>query len=110
VPEPKTNKAAYEARRSDGEIYGAIGPADWDRFRQTLAFVLPDARSLLDCGCDRGHWLDYVCRRRQLEDHMGVDVAAERIAEARSPSPLPDATDRMPRVRLTFSTKRPTIV
>jgi len=87
LPEAKTNKAVYEVRSSDGEIYGVIGPRDWDRFRQTLAFVPPDARSLLDCGCDRGNWLDYVCRLRKLEDHMGVDVSAERIGEARTRYP-----------------------
>lgn len=83
----KSNKAAYEVRRSDGTIYGAIGPRDWDRFRQTLRFVPKDVSSLLDAGCDRGHWLSYVASRRRAERLVGIDVSQGRIEEARERYP-----------------------
>lgn len=77
-----TNKQAYETKDESGRIYGAIGPRDWDRFRQTLAYIPEDTKSLLDAGCDRGHWLNYATARRQLELHLGVDISEGRIAEA----------------------------
>lgn len=76
-------KAAYEARDLEGEISGAIRARDWNRFTQTLRYLPPDARSLLDAGCDRGHWLHYVTTSRRLERHLGVDVSENRVAEAR---------------------------
>ncbi len=82
-----TNKQTYETRLADGSIYGAIGPRDWDRFRQTLKYVPSGVSSLLDAGCDRGHWLSYACSKRRLSNHLGVDVSEGRIAEAKTQYP-----------------------
>jgi SAM-dependent methyltransferase len=82
-PAPLTNKSAYETRRDDGEIYGAIGPRDWNRFKQTLRLIPTQAESMLDAGCDRGHWLSYVAKHRKLQRLLGVDVSEARIEEAR---------------------------
>jgi cyclopropane fatty-acyl-phospholipid synthase-like methyltransferase len=79
-----TNRLAYEARSETGELAGTLGPLGRYRFAQTLRFVPGDARSLLDCGCDRGHWLNYVLRHRPMQSHLGIDVSEARIAEARS--------------------------
>jgi hypothetical protein len=79
-----TNKEAYEARNDDGRIYGTIGPRVWNRFRQSLRCVPKDIESLLDCGCDRGHWLSYVLDHRNIKEHLGVDISEARVEEARS--------------------------
>jgi hypothetical protein len=49
--------------------------------------VPDDVRSLLDAGCDRGHWLAYVRGHRSIERLRGVDVSEGRIAEARDRYP-----------------------
>lgn len=82
-----TRKSAYEARSSDGEITGAIGAKDWERFRQTLRFVPEDCESLLDAGCDRGHWLSFVSTRRSIRELQGIDISESRIAEAQASYP-----------------------
>ncbi len=82
-----TNRDVYEARTEDGQIYGTLQPRDWSRFRQLLRFIPKDTRSLLDCGCDRGHWLAYVLRHRQPETHLGIDISQERIEEAKATYP-----------------------
>ena len=82
-----TNRSIYDARGEDGRIYGGIGPRDWDRFRQTLRFIPKNVRTLLDCGCDRGHWLHYITSHRDLRRHVGVDVSEERIKEAKAMYP-----------------------
>ena len=79
-----TNRSVYEARNHSGNIPGMLAPKDWSRFQQTLKFVPRDAHSILDCGCDRGHWLNYVLQRRSLEKHLGLDISEGRIAEAKS--------------------------
>ncbi len=84
---PLTNKGAYETRGESGEITGAIGPRDWNRFKQTLRLIPPDTRSLLDAGCDRGHWLDFVHSRRSLQHCLGVDISEGRIEEAKRAYP-----------------------
>lgn len=80
-------REAYDARTEDGQIYGAVGARDWSRFRQTLRFIPKDTRSLLDCGCDRGHWLAYALQHRQLETHLGIDLSQERTKEAKATYP-----------------------
>ena len=84
---PITNKNAYETRRQDGQIYGAIGPRDWNRFKQTLKWIPTGTRSLLDAGCDRGHWLNFVTSHRTIDRALGIDIAEARIQEARSTYP-----------------------
>jgi SAM-dependent methyltransferase len=80
-------KHVYEARNPEGRLMGELLPVDWDRFRQTLRHVPKDASSILDCGCDRGQWLDYVLRRRAMRSHLGVDISEERVKEARQLHP-----------------------
>lgn len=78
-----TMKTVYEARKADGELYGAIAPRDWDRFRQTLRYIPRETGSLLDAGCDRGHWLDFVLNHRKIPTSLGVDISDSRIEEAK---------------------------
>ena len=78
-----TNKNIYEQTLSDGKIFGEIGPRDINRYRDTAQFIHSDAQSLLDVGCCTGEWLHHVCRIRELKEHLGVDVADNRIQEAR---------------------------
>ena len=80
-------KTAYEARKADGQISGAIGPRDWDRFRQTLKYVPKETQSLLDAGCDRGHWLGFLSKNHKIATMLGVDVSEARIEEARQTYP-----------------------
>ena len=85
-----TNKAAYETRRQDGEIYGKIEARDWNRFKQTLKWIPRDTRSILDAGCDRGHWLSFVHTHRSIDTSLGIDVAESRILEAQATYPKLD--------------------
>lgn len=78
-----TNKNVYEAKDSNGNIYGQIGLLDLYRFKKTLEHVPVDTESVLDCGCDRGQWLSYVCGRRSIKQHLGVDISEARISEAK---------------------------
>lgn len=82
-----TNKRAYETRRGDGEIYGAIEARDWNRFKQTIKWIPADTQSLLDAGCDRGHWLGYVTSRRDIDRALGIDISEARILEAQTAYP-----------------------
>ncbi|MCX5672500.1 MAG: class I SAM-dependent methyltransferase [Planctomycetota bacterium] len=79
----EARRKAYEQRLEGDVRIGATGPRDVDRWKQTLAFLPRDVESVLDCGCDVGHWLDYVRRHRRLARCTGVDIAENRIAEAR---------------------------
>ena len=72
---------AYNTRDESGEFVAAIGPRDYDRFRQTLRLIPRDVRTLLDCGCGVGYWLNYVGEKLNLSRLIGVDVAAEKIDE-----------------------------
>jgi SAM-dependent methyltransferase len=87
-----TNKSVYEAKTPNGAIYGTIGPNDWNRFKQTLRFVPDKIESVLDAGCDRGHWLNYLLENRSIARHLGIDISEERIAEARGRYPGLDLT------------------
>lgn len=81
-----TNKSAYEAE--DKEQAYTLGRADhWSRWRQTLRFVPAGTRSLLDAGCNRGLWLDYVTRRRGIPRGMGIDISESRVQESRTRFP-----------------------
>lgn len=82
-----TNKSVYEARTSGGEIYGKIGPMDWNRFQQTAKFLPYSVDSIMDCGCDRGHWLSFITSNMPIKQHLGIDISAERIAEAKKTYP-----------------------
>jgi len=84
---PRTNRDAYEARDANGEITGSLHLRDWSRFAQTLRLIPRDAESLLDCGCDRRHWLHYVLQHRLLKRHLGIDVSVARVTEPRQRYP-----------------------
>ena len=87
-----TNKNVYEAKAPNGALYGTIGPNDWKRFKQTLRFVPDKIESVLDAGCDRGHWLNYLLQHRPIARHLGIDISEQRIAEARRRYPGLDLT------------------
>ena len=74
----ETIRKAYSARDESGEFVAVTRPRDFDRFSQTLHLIPSDVRSLLDCGCGMGHWLNYVREKRILTALVGIDVAEER--------------------------------
>lgn len=77
------NKEIYEQRLPDGKIWGEITNRDIKRFEDTSKHICPGAESLLDVGCFYGHWLNFICRRHTLKKHLGIDVAENRINEAK---------------------------
>lgn len=78
-----TNKDIYETVLADGHLFGALTGRDFNRFEDTARFVRKDATSILDVGCFCGEWLNYVTGHLpRLKNHLGVDVAANKIAEA----------------------------
>lgn len=77
----ETLRLAYETVTEDGCRYGKTGPANFDRWRQTLKFLPRDIDSLLDCGCEVGHWLEYVNTELPGLRLVGIDVARNRILE-----------------------------
>lgn len=84
-PENKvTAKDVYETVLEDGKIFGSLSGRDINRYEDTAHYVRKDANSILDVGCFCGEWLNYVTTHNtNLTSHLGVDVAANKIAEAK---------------------------
>jgi ubiquinone/menaquinone biosynthesis C-methylase UbiE len=79
----RIQKEVYEATLADGSIYGKLGIRDLKRFKTTERYILSDAKSLLDVGCFCGEWLSFLLNRREnVEKHLGIDVAENKIEEA----------------------------
>jgi ubiquinone/menaquinone biosynthesis C-methylase UbiE len=78
-----TNKEIYEQTLPDGKIFGEIGVRDIRRFEDTTKYVYSRVASLLDVGCCTGDWLNHITQNFDIKEHVGVDVAANRIAEAK---------------------------
>jgi hypothetical protein len=83
-------RSAYETLTEDGCRYGKNTPADFDRWRQTLKFLPRDIDSLLDCGCEVGHWLAYVHKHLPGSRLVGLDVARNKILEGKTLYPYLD--------------------
>ena len=73
----------YESTTPHGEIVGKIGPRDLRRFEDIEPHLLADISSLLDVGCCSGDWLNFAVNHRRIQRHLGIDIAANRIAEAK---------------------------
>lgn len=80
---PITNKELYERETPDGDIYGRIMKRDINRFKDTSKHIHPQAMSLLDVGCCCGEWLNYICEHYKLNHHLGIDIAENRVNEAK---------------------------
>lgn len=79
-----TNKEIYEQTLLDGSLLGKIGPRDMKRFEDTVKHIQHDAESVLDVGCFCGEWLHYLLKHRpSIRKHLGIDVAQNRIDEAK---------------------------
>lgn len=76
-------RRVYETVMEDGCRYGKTGPGNFYRWKKTLKFLPPNIDSLLDCGCEVGHWLEYVNTKLPGLRLVGVDVARNRILEGR---------------------------
>lgn len=78
-----SNREIYEATQEGELVHAPLGPGDLPRFAATAKYLRSDIKSLLDVGCHTADWLNYIVKKHGVEQHLGIDVARNRLEEGK---------------------------